>query len=278
MSNEDMETLMAALPVWVAVSTGLLLLAWGIHAGRIPWARFRAPTMPAEPAFWGGVDLIFIVAIWFVSQVAIGALLGELTLAVGFPSSAALLLAQVGSGLIAFLAIDQRVRVVRGQGLAAVGFRRSPGNVLPTLLLLGVTWIPLATIHVAWNVGLSQVFRYEPEAQDVVNSYQAMVASRDTWSILCFMVGAGTVVPIVEEGLFRGFLYGALRVRTGRVFGAIVTSVVFAILHGSLSAFVPLVVLGCLLVYLYERTGSLYPSILFHAAFNGTTLIRLLFV
>jgi membrane protease YdiL (CAAX protease family) len=278
MSIEELEKVLEALPAWMALSAGLLLLAWQIHAGHLPWVRFRTPNQPAEPAYWEGVDLLFIVSVWFLSQfalTAIGSLVGD-ELAV--PRVVALLLAQVASGLLVYMAIDQRVRVVHGQSLAALGFRASPGNFLPTILLLVLVWIPLETLMVAWNVFLALAFAYEPQAQQIVESYQSTVATGDLLSIGSFLVSAGLVAPVVEESIFRGFLYGGLRVRVGKVLGAVVTSLVFAIFHGSLSAFLPLVVLSGVLCYLYERTGSLCSPIVFHALFNGTTLIRLLLV
>jgi hypothetical protein len=77
----------------------------------------------------------------------------------------------------------------------------------------------------------------------------------------------------VEEILFRGLVFGAFRRSLGPLLGALAASLVFSAVHLSLSASVPLVVLGLVLCYVYERTGSLYPAIAFHAVFNGATYL-----
>ena len=48
-----------------------------------------------------------------------------------------------------------------------------------------------------------------------------------------------------------------------------VTGVIFGALHGEPRAFISLALLGIVLGVLYERTGSVVPGILLHAANNG---------
>ena len=50
----------------------------------------------------------------------------------------------------------------------------------------------------------------------------------------------------------------------------------FTTLHLSIDLFVPIFILGLLLAWLYEITGSLYPGICLHAANNGIALLVLL--
>lgn len=92
---------------------------------------------------------------------------------------------------------------------------------------------------------------------------------------LIFISGV-VLAPIVEEVLFRGVLYQALR-RTMSVSGAaLLSSIVFALMHvlwGNAILFVPLVVMGLLLSLLFERCGSLVPGILVHACNNGIILL-----
>lgn len=89
------------------------------------------------------------------------------------------------------------------------------------------------------------------------------------------LAGAGflvcVVAPIAEELFFRGFLFGGLRKR-GLVVALLVSGVAFGLAHvasAPIGFIVPLGALGVLLALLYERTGSLYPSIALHALNNS---------
>ena len=65
-----------------------------------------------------------------------------------------------------------------------------------------------------------------------------------------------------------------LRLRVLHPFLALGTgALVFAAAHGSLAALLPLFVFGCVLAFLYERTGSLWASIAVHFCFNGATVL-----
>jgi membrane protease YdiL (CAAX protease family) len=86
--------------------------------------------------------------------------------------------------------------------------------------------------------------------------------------------------PIVEETLFRGFLFAGLRNKLRFVYAAICTSVLFAALHllgtseGLLwVAAVDTFVLSLVLCYLREKTGALWASILVHMAKNAIAFV-----
>ncbi len=86
--------------------------------------------------------------------------------------------------------------------------------------------------------------------------------------IVAVCVGA----PLVEELLFRGFFYRALRNRLSVAVAAATTGIVFAVVHifsSPIEAILPLAVLGALFCLLYEATGSLYPCIALHAINNA---------
>jgi membrane protease YdiL (CAAX protease family) len=79
------------------------------------------------------------------------------------------------------------------------------------------------------------------------------------------------VAPVAEELLFRGYLFPALRARTGTWAGALVTGVVFGAVHAAgtdARYLLPLAFFGVALCLLYAWTGSLYPCIALHAANN----------
>jgi len=81
------------------------------------------------------------------------------------------------------------------------------------------------------------------------------------------------LTPLAEELLFRGVLYQALR-RTMPVGSAVVLSaLIFAAMHLSVVLFIPFVLMGAVLALVYERSGSLVPTILLHACNNAIVLL-----
>lgn len=92
------------------------------------------------------------------------------------------------------------------------------------------------------------------------------------------------IVPFVEEFLMRGLLFSSLRQKLGFGFSAIITSLLFAVLHlgGGEAGAGPLwiaaidtFVLSIVLCYLRERTGSLWAGIGLHAIKNGIAFAAL---
>jgi len=80
------------------------------------------------------------------------------------------------------------------------------------------------------------------------------------------------VAPIVEELQFRGVGYGLLE-RFGRTAAVLLVGLAFALVHGLIGGFPPLLVFGVGLAYLRSRTDSIYPCMLLHASFNAFGLI-----
>ena len=110
----------------------------------------------------------------------------------------------------------------------------------------------------------------EPEEQDVI----PLLLSRQLpeW-FRWFMVGYAIVgAAVVEELVFRGILYGALRRYFTTAFSAVVSAVLFAMLHGYGPQLFYITVLGVALALLRERTGNLGASMALHMTNNAMAL------
>jgi membrane protease YdiL (CAAX protease family) len=79
------------------------------------------------------------------------------------------------------------------------------------------------------------------------------------------------VGPVVEELTFRGLGFRLFE-RYGQAVAVIAIGVAFAFWHGLLDALPVLFVFGAGLAYLRARTGSVYPGMVLHAAFNTLAL------
>lgn len=89
--------------------------------------------------------------------------------------------------------------------------------------------------------------------------------------------------PLAEEILVRGFLYSSLKKALPLIWAVIGTSAIFAIAHlpeggaaGPLYiAALDTFILSLVLIYLREKTGSLWASITLHAIKNGIAFVAL---
>ncbi len=92
----------------------------------------------------------------------------------------------------------------------------------------------------------------------------------DGWlGLLYIMFSSAIMAPLVEEIVFRGFLFQGLIHRLGFGRAALLSSLIFALIHnydvpGSLSVGF----FGFLCCWLYKVTGSLWTGILFHSLYN----------
>jgi membrane protease YdiL (CAAX protease family) len=103
-----------------------------------------------------------------------------------------------------------------------------------------------------------------PMSLDDQEMFSEMVA---TSAIPLFF--ACIAAPLLEEMLFRGVILRSFLQQYSRTESILWTSLLFALAHLHVYQFFTALVLGIVLGWLYERTRSLWPSILLHAAFNG---------
>ena len=84
--------------------------------------------------------------------------------------------------------------------------------------------------------------------------------------------------PIAEELLFRGVIYTHIKQAGHPKLAIGFSAIIFAAIHGNLALILPLAVLGCVLVWVYEKTGTIIAPIIMHSTFNAInfSMIKLL--
>ena len=103
-----------------------------------------------------------------------------------------------------------------------------------------------------------------------------MMVSQSRLDQLLMLIQAAVAAPIVEEMMFRGLLFPALRERWGTVMGILLSSACFALVHPNLpSGFLPLWTLGAAFAITFQRRGSLLPNIVMHGLHNGFVTLTL---
>ncbi len=96
--------------------------------------------------------------------------------------------------------------------------------------------------------------------------------SENLWQLLGTVLVVGIAIPFYEEVFFRGFFYEAVERRWSARTALVVSSVVFALVHG-LTFFVPLLFLSFALGWLRMKNGNLRMSFYLHAANNSFAVL-----
>ncbi|OGJ44313.1 hypothetical protein A3J23_03725 [Candidatus Peregrinibacteria bacterium RIFCSPLOWO2_02_FULL_48_14] len=77
------------------------------------------------------------------------------------------------------------------------------------------------------------------------------------------------VAPFLEELFFRGFIYRVFTKTWPVWLGSILTALLFALIHFQLQTIIPLFILGLILNFAYQKTGSVWTSVIFHSFNNA---------
>ncbi|WP_194185828.1 CPBP family intramembrane glutamic endopeptidase [Prosthecochloris ethylica] len=108
---------------------------------------------------------------------------------------------------------------------------------------------------------------------------EAFLSWMTVWGSPLEFLGVLTVIAVVpaccEELLFRGFLQGSYKVTLLPVVAVVLVGAVFALFHMSPVNLLPLVLMGCLLGFLYEWSGHLGVPVLVHFSNNALSLLML---
>jgi len=154
--------------------------------------------------------------------------------------------------------------------LRQLGFRA------PTLATIGIGVVGFVAMFVVadGSASLIEYFAHSRHQQDIVQIFKML---HDPTSIGIFIVFAVIFAPFAEETFFRIFFFN-LGLRYGGFWGgAVLSGVMFGIVHGDVIAAVPLALGGMVLCAVYYITRNAYASMISHALFNGLSIATLLF-
>lgn len=182
------------------------------------------------------------------------------------------------------LLLDQSVTILLLSDLAAIGLylltapirRRPVSSHLSLYPLERRTILPLILLGFFSNFALSLLLGILPFPQTWWESYEASASTITTEFSLAALLAQAIVGPIAEEFCFRGLLYTRLRSGMPPLLAGIISSLIFGLVHGTAIWFFYAFLLGLVMVWLFQRFGSLWASILFHMAFNGINFLLVL--
>jgi CAAX protease family protein len=141
-----------------------------------------------------------------------------------------------------------------------------------TRLLPAVGWASLGLLSFYIFSAIYSV-AVQPDVKQKVT--ESLGADRGALGLIVAGLMVIAVAPAAEEFFFRGFFYRALRSRFPVLVAAVIDGALFGLIHFDFSSahalllVPPLAVLGFIFCLVYERTGSIFPTIALHA-FNNS--------
>lgn len=242
---------------------GLAFLVAAAASGRVAQAVSRR----APSSFLMGISPVIVILI-----VASALLVPQLIGASLCPGIGGLLGGTIGLflavGTLFYIAtaqgyFPQRAMGVSPPGRLLGGMRSGLGG---WLLVKPMMFVCLAgVVLIKFATGLQ--IRTQAAVEDVMSYSDA--------SFGVAAVAIAVVVPILEEIAFRGFFYGSLRRHVGIAGAAIISGVVFALLHMSPDQLPALAVLGIVLALVYEKTQTIAAPILLHMLINIGGIVQI---
>jgi membrane protease YdiL (CAAX protease family) len=121
-------------------------------------------------------------------------------------------------------------------------------------------WIGAVVLEQIFHAGAEQGLDPERLTVDRVPPFLANLAL------------AAVIVAVVEELIYRGIGF-TLLTQFGQVAAIVVTSIAFALAHGIVEGIPVFFVIGVALGFVRSRTGSIYPAMVMHGAFNGIQVV-----
>ena len=137
-------------------------------------------------------------------------------------------------------------------GRKAVVIRHAVGGLNPSVILVGIVWLFAAQIV------LEPLLAWLPPSD-------SSEIGRGVWAWVTVMVSA----PVLEELLCRGLLYETMRRRWNVALSIAVSALFFGAIHGDLSTSIVAIVAGTIFSILYERTSSIFATIIVHSINNA---------
>ena len=136
--------------------------------------------------------------------------------------------------------------------------------------LLLITFYPLIDLSffinkvMPWNNWLKD---YQGEYKNIVDG---LLKDQSVFVFILNFLTIAAVPAICEEWIFRGTLQKLLSEKMNIHIAVFIASVFFSFIHFEFSGFLPRVILGMFLGYLFYYSGSLWTNIFAHVVNNGS--------
>lgn len=156
------------------------------------------------------------------------------------------------------------------------------------VLFVAMRWAPVSRNYLRsrpWGVfvwaallGLGSILptEYLVEKINLTMPDTTRMMFEDVMKVSWGYVAIGLMVPIAEEIVFRGAIQHTLQVALGKRYpwiAIVISALIFGFIHLNLAQGVHAFVIGLLLGWMYYRTGSILPGLVFHGVNNSVAYL-----
>jgi uncharacterized protein len=228
---------------WNVGDVGVMILAWfGIQIGVVLLLKILAPSVPGVDDFLRGVSSGSNIMGVFVLD---------------------LVDAAAGLGVVALYLRKYRT------GFKTLGWRRTDLGRAVLYLVIVLIFFVFASAAVLTLVSLLLPGFNADQAQN--NDFIGAAAGHQSLALIALVL----LPPVLEETIFRGFMFPAMAKKWGVIPGALVSSAVFGIAHFQANISIYTFLLGLLLCFMYVRLKSIFPGMALHMLNNYLAFLAL---
>ncbi len=235
-----------------------------LTGGAVPW-RWRDV---------GKTVLLILFGTILLSLVSIGVMIATGTIPDENVSMAAAPLFAVGVGIYAFVILGiylfavRRVPPTVTNRWSFLGWRSFEQKWIWGLpLLVLVQFVGMAVANLVFVLPFTGTNYENPQIEAITGG--GALSGTDLWLL---MILIAVVAPLAEELFFRGMLYPLLRQRLSIWPSILVNGLLFSLIHILPPLLPGLFLVGVVLAWVREKSGSIVPCILLHALQNGIVL------
>jgi uncharacterized protein len=178
----------------------------------------------------------------------------------------------VDLGLLAYLAAQMRFRF-RSPFWHTIGWRKPDTSRIPPLVFYSGLIFSGFFLSIIVSLGSSL---FPPQKNLPIETL-----FQDRYATVLFMSVAVLLAPLVEETIFRGYIYPVVARSFGKVWGILGTGMLFGLLHasqlwGGWSQIALLVFVGVVLTFARAISRTVVASFVIHTSYNSVQVIGLL--
>ena len=178
----------------------------------------------------------------------------------------------VDLGLLAYLAAQMRLRF-RSPFWHTIGWRKPDTGRIPPLAFYSGLILSGFFLSIIVSLGSS----LSPPAKNL----PIETLFQDRHATVLFMSVAVLLAPLVEETIFRGYIYPVVARSFGKLSGILATGTLFGLLHasqlwGGWSQIALLVFVGVVLTFARAVSRTVVASFVIHTSYNSVQVIGLL--
>lgn len=222
----------------------------------------EAHTSESKPRQWGPITALLFGAIAFVGSQFLVAEVFTLLVS-GKTASTSVQFYEYGlSSLCTLIVLSIFLRQRYHTSISNLGLRRfNPAHIGYALIGLPVY---LIISGILTGIAASVVPHFNADQQQDLGFSHVHGAPE----LIMVFVSLVIVPPLVEELLFRGFIFKGFLKNFGPIVSGLVTSIIFGVAHGQWNVGVDVFGLSLVLCFMTYKTQSLWPSIMLHSTKN----------